>query len=148
RLFLAATSHDVRNSLTVIAGYATALADGLPEEQSRKALARITALAQSLSTMMSDIVVHAGLGDQDKVTLRPVGIRALLTECAKDIEAQCHEKKVRLLLSLPEKQKILTDKAKLTRILQNLLGNAVRYTARGEIELRGEISPHEVRLIV
>jgi signal transduction histidine kinase len=77
-----------------------------------------------------------------------VAVRTLLTETAKDIEALCQQRGLRLLVTLPEEVTVLADKPKLTRILQNLLSNAVRYTERGEIELRGEVTEAQLRLTV
>ena len=51
-------------------------------------------------------------------------------------------------VELPDEGTIQTDRVKLVRICQNLLGNAVRYTKQGEVRFSGSLSDDEFRITV
>lgn len=147
RLFLAATSHDVRNTLANVLGYVNLLHELVTDETSRTYLARVAVLMQNLSTVMSDMVVHVGVSEQT-VVLQPVDVHRLLSGCAADIEPQCEAMGLQLRLSLPAPTSVMTDPLLLGRIVQNLLVNAVRYTKEGEIELCAALNADRLRISV
>jgi PAS domain S-box-containing protein len=147
RLFLVATSHDVRNTLANVLGYVNLLCDLVTDEASRKYLNRIFLLMQDLSTVMSDMVVHAGVSDRTAVR-RPVDVHRVLSDCAAGVEPQCEAMGLQLQVSLPASISMMTDPMLLGRIVQNLLVNAVRYTKEGEIELCAALNANELRISV
>jgi PAS domain S-box-containing protein len=64
RLFLAATSHDMRNALNAILGYAENLKASPTPEETGKAVTQITNLVANLCTLINDIVVCAGASEE------------------------------------------------------------------------------------
>lgn len=143
RLFLAATSHDVRNALATILGYAHIVKTASAPSQADRALKRITGLVQSLSTVMNDIVVHAG-AHEEQLVLAPLEVRSLVASAAKDLRSECRDRNLELRTELPEECVVISDRTALSRILQNLLNNAVRYTPQGRVLLRCEVTPSEL----
>jgi protein-histidine pros-kinase len=148
KLFLAATSHDIRNSLGVILGYAEMLGSPSPGNTAAAATQRIHSLVKTLGGMMDDIVAYANLEVSSAASLEPVEVRSLIAECAQFVEKSCARTGLALHVELPEEGTIRTDRVKLVRICQNLLGNAVRYTKQGEVRFGGSLSDHELRITV
>jgi PAS domain S-box-containing protein len=148
KLFLAATSHDIRNSLGVILGYAEMLGDPTPGSTAATATQRIHSLVKTLGGMMDDIVVYANLDTSAAAPFEPVEVRGLMAESVHFIEKPCARAGLALHVALPEEGTIHTDRVKLLRICQNLLGNAVRYTKQGEVRFSGSLSNHELRITV
>lgn len=135
-LFLAATSHDVLNALSGIVGYAQLLAtDNGADERAP----RIIALAKAVGEIMRDLLDHEQ-AEHDCPNLAPVSARTLIRERADAIEWRCQQKGLGFQVELPPEGQITTDPVKVTRILDNLLSNAVRYTSAGCIHLRGQFA--------
>jgi signal transduction histidine kinase len=135
QLLLAATSHDVLNVLSNIVGYAQLLEENdLPEP----VVPRIVSLSMTLGEMMRELLDHADV-ESDQTSLALVSARALVRERAAAIEWQCKQKGLELCVDLPAEGSITTDPIKVTRILDNLLSNAVRYTPRGNVRLQGQL---------
>jgi two-component system, chemotaxis family, CheB/CheR fusion protein len=136
QLFLAATSHDVLNALHSIIGYAQMLEDtGLTDGVAP----RISSLSKALAEIMRDLLDHAH-AENDRPSLALVSARALLRERADAIEWRCKEKGLELRVELPAEGSLTTDPVKVTRILDNLLSNAVRYTPSGNVHLQGQLA--------
>lgn len=147
RLFLAATSHDVRNTLTAILGHVNVLASGATGETAARSITRISSMVSGLAIVMNDMVGHARAADQ-QVEWQTVNIRSLLAASVAEIQPQCEEKGIELAVSLPKSTRIRTDPAMLARIVQNLLVNSIRYTNAGTIELRAECAGAALRITV
>jgi len=135
QLFVAATSHDVLNVLNNIVGYAQLLEGrDLPEPVGP----RIISLSTALREMMRELLEHAD-AENDKPSLALISARALVRERAEAIEWQCKQKGLNFDVDLPAEGSITTDPIKVTRILDNLLSNAVRYTPSGNVHLQGHL---------
>lgn len=147
RLFFAATTHDVRNALTAVLGHVDLLSNRAGDDQARESLRRIESIVRGLSAVVTDLLseaVHTG----SEAEVRPVSIRRLLGACVLDAEIQCDSKGLSLDVDLPEERRVATDPALLSRIVQNLLVNAVRYTVRGGIRVRAWLTDAELHVIV
>jgi two-component system, sensor histidine kinase len=147
RLFLAATSHDIRNALNTVLGYTEILKMAPTPEEAAKAVTRISNLVANLCTVMNDIFVHAG-SQQEEIVLKPLEIRSFVAACANDVCAQCTQRGLALRTDLPPECMVESDPSALARILSNLLSNAIRYTVRGEVLLGCEVTPAELRFTV
>jgi PAS domain S-box-containing protein len=144
QLLLAATSHDVLNVLNNIVGYAHLLEDNdLPEP----VVPHIISLSISLREMMQGLLDHAD-AENDQPSLALISARALMRERAEAIEWQCKQKGLALRVDLPAEGPITTDPAKVTRILDNLLSNAVRYTPSGNVHLQGQLLSSKISVSV
>lgn len=145
KLFLAATSHDVLNALNGISGYAHLLTKANVTEPF--APQRIISLAGALSEIMRDLLDHRRAGT-DRPKLALVSARALIRTCAEATELPCRQKGLAFRVDLPPDGDVTTDPIKVTRIVNNLLSNAVRYTPNGEVCLRGDLARGTLRVSV
>jgi PAS domain S-box-containing protein len=145
QLFLAATSHDVLNALSSIAGYAQLLTE---EGVAEPPLApRIISLAGAVSEIMRDLLDHGQAGT-DRPKFAVVSARALIRTCTQAAEWPCKQKGLGFRVDLPAEGEITTDPSKVARVLNNLLSNAVRYTPSGEVYLQGELASNNLRVSV
>ena len=138
-IFLANMSHEIRTPMNAILGFSELLLDHLQEPGQRHYLQSIRSSANSLLTLINDILdvskIEAGV-----MTLRPEPtdsreicelVYVLFTELAakKGIKLQFH-----LAPDLPGA--LLMDRVRLRQILVNLVGNAIKFTDHGSVELR------------
>jgi signal transduction histidine kinase len=147
--FLAVVSHDLRTPLNAIIGYADLLDEGIPvalPPESRQSVQRIRTSARHLMYLLNELLVFARLdGGSETVRVTSCDVRAVAREVAIVMEGLAHERGLAFRLLVPDTPiDVETDADKLRQVLLNLVGNAVKYTARGEvdIEVRPESAEH------
>jgi signal transduction histidine kinase len=131
--FIMGVSHDLKTPLALIKGYAEGIADGVidsPEEQTRS-LGIIAAKVDQLEGMIDDLIGYVRMDSrawQQQLQARPltVFLRAFSQRMEKD--ALVLARKFVYEINLPEKLAIPFDEGLLTRALENLCANALRFT--------------------
>ena len=142
--FLANVSHELRTPLNAIVGFVDLLRDGGYGELSAKQISpveRIATSAARLRTLVDQVldIAKIAAGRLD-VRMETVAIRAFLANVVSEIEPLVAEKHLAVRIVIPEDApKVRTDPTHLRQILINLLGNAVKYTDHGGIELRARV---------
>ena len=144
--FLANVSHELRTPLNAIVGFVDLMRDGVYGELSPRQAApveRIEASASHLRHLVDQILDLAKItAGRLEVDTESIDLRPFILDVAADVEPLATEKGLTLTLAvgagLP---RLRTDPTHLRQILVNLLGNAVKYTATGGIELRARVVP-------
>lgn len=137
--FLANMSHEIRTPLTTIVGFAGLLAeDCLSRETKNEYVNYIYKSSENLIAIINDILDVAKIeAGQLKIEKVPVDINLLMNEMYQTFQAKIdiQEKNIALHLQAPSTDPFIinTDEGRLRQILQNLLGNAFKFTPEGEI---------------
>lgn len=155
--FIVLVSHEMRTPLTLISGY-TRLLDaqlGQTGGQTNQALQEIADGLEMgtsrLNRVINEIInfsrVTSGTLD---LALGPVRLASLVEQCVAQVDELCRQRNLTLhvhdLSGLPV---IKGDGAQLRIVLENLLGNAIKFTPDGgTICIEGEALPRAVRLCV
>lgn len=137
--FLAVMSHELRTPLNAIIGFSEVLHDLASGEQ-KADLARVLAAANHLLTLINDVLelsrIEAGRSriDRRRFVLGPLLDQAIAyaKKCNPDAATS---------LVLPENLELgemLSDRAKVAQIFENLLDNAVKFTPKGTVTLSVE----------
>ena len=140
--FLADLSHELRTSITSIAGFADLLSSeiyGALNRRQRDASERISLNARVLLRVINDLLDLSQLqAGKMTVVLEPVGVRETLDEALATVAPLAAEKNLELRLEIdPETPvRFTTDAVKLKNVLLNLLANAVKFSDRGRVTLR------------
>lgn len=146
-------SHEFRTPLNIIGGYAELMAAGdfgaLPES-ALVPLGAIRDATRSLLELVTDFLSYAKLeAGMTEVARQPVETAALASELERLGRALVDEKDVRFRIDVANAPGHLTvDAVKLRTILRNLIGNAAKFTACGEILLRIAREAERVRFAV
>jgi two-component system sensor histidine kinase BarA len=137
--FLANTSHEFRTPLNGIIGFAQlALRTDLSEQQ-QNYLRTILESSQNLLTSINDILDFSKLETgQLALDYMPLNPRNCIEETLKILAPEAQQKKLELItLFDPElPQQLLGDPLRLKQILSNLIGNGIKFSARGNIIIR------------
>jgi PAS domain S-box-containing protein len=138
--FLAGISHEIRAPLNGILGYAQLLRmeGGLSGAQSGR-IDRMFGAGKDLLQMISRMFDPSAV-DVENVELQvaDVDVLAVATECLELIRPAAEAKHLALSITrAPSTRHVLaTDPARLRQVMLNLLGNAVKFTNQGAVELR------------
>ncbi len=137
---IASTSHELRTPLNGIIGLAESLIDGATGQlgaATRSNLLMIASSARRLGAMVNDILDFARIR-RKKLTLRtiPVDLHVLVNEVLTLSEPLLVGKDLELVNSVdPSTRPVQADEPRLHRILMNLVGNAIKFTESGEVEI-------------
>ena len=151
--FLATMSHELRTPLNAMIGYAELLEMGVPDpisDASRAQVERIRLSAQHLLQLIEEILTFSRVeAGRERVEVEPVRLGDLADEVCAIIEPLAEKRGLDFLVSVPSEPVVLrTDPRKVRQVLLNLLGNAVKFTASGEVAFRAEARGEEVWLEV
>lgn len=137
--FLANMSHELRTPLNGILGFTQLVGrDEELSERNRERLRIIQSSGDHLLGLINDVLDLARV-EAGRIELRPAsfGLRELLRDLEASFAPRAAERGLRLSVSaeaVPE-HPVLGDRQRLRQVLENLLGNAVKFTRQGSVRL-------------
>jgi len=139
--FMAAMSHELRTPLGAIIGYSDLLETeviGPLSERQKEHMRRMKMGAWHLLGIIEEILTFSRLdAGREPVHAERVDPARIAADAVAMVEPQAQQKGLELRVHLPaQAPEISTDAGKLRQVLVNLLGNAVKFTDRGEVSLR------------
>ena len=122
-------SHDLRTPLTAIFGYLALLEREEKTEVVARYLSQIENRAQALKTLTDELFRYALAASVAALSLQPLELRAALEEALLSCYGALHQRGITPALSLPDRPVTRTlDPEALSRILHNILSNALKYS--------------------
>jgi PAS domain S-box-containing protein len=143
--FLASMSHELRTPLNGVLGYAQLLRmDTNLTAAQQRAVATIESSGRHLLALINDILDLARIeADRVEVTLEPVDVRQLLDAAADMVRPTAQRKGLVFTVTTqgPVPAAVRADQRRLSQVLINLLGNAVKFTDAGSVRLTAAFEP-------
>jgi signal transduction histidine kinase len=151
--FLASMSHEFRTPLNAIIGYGRLIrreTEGQIAPLQRENLQDLLNNAERLLNLIDSLLDFAKIeAGKMEVRVEPVRVEEIIQGTAAAIETILNPSSVRLIREIASDIPALnTDREKLRQIILNLLGNAVKFTERGEIRISASQQNGSLKLVV
>jgi signal transduction histidine kinase/ActR/RegA family two-component response regulator len=142
--FLANVSHEVRTPMTAILGFADTLAErDVAGPERAEIIDTIRRNGRHLLAILNDVLdlskIEAGRMRVERI---PCSLRQIVEETASLLRARADEKRLALVVewALPLPETIQSDPVRVRQILNNLVGNAIKFTESGSVHVRVALS--------
>lgn len=138
RYFFSTVSHDIRTPLNAIIGFSEMLSSGLKtEEERRQAYDAISVSGKTLLGLINDVLDLSRLeSGKMAITPEPTDCALLMRELAEAFRISSTKPDVEIKCIVGDMPLIMIDPLRIRQIVFNLVGNAVKFTDRGFVELR------------
>ena len=146
--FLATASHDLRQPLQTIRLLNAALAKAPPGAEAAELLSQQNQAIES-ATRLLDALLDISRLESGAIQVRSVqaSLADMFGELRAEFESVAKAREVALRLDAPPVV-LVTDRTLFYQLLQNLLGNALKYTDRGSVSVRGECDASGLQIYI
>lgn len=143
--FLANVSHEIRTPMNAILGMTEIALDSARTDHQRQLLATVKSAARNLLGIINDLLdfskIEAGKLALDQADF---SLRAELGDTVRALAARAHRKGLELIChvhaAVPDT--LFGDAGRLRQVLLNLIGNALKFTAQGEVLVEVRVDAH------
>lgn len=152
--FISIASHELKTPMAAIKGYLSMILEGVvgkvdpkTKEHVEKAFANVKRLDVLVNELLDVSRLEQGRIQFD---MQPVDASKTITEVVDELKVKADEKKLKLEYQpLPEpRAKIFVDADRLAQILDNLVGNAIKYTFKGGIQIFHQLDKDYLKTII
>ncbi|WP_310991429.1 ATP-binding protein [Aequorivita marina] len=139
---ISTVSHDLKTPLNTISGYSELFGNSSLSEKQKYYLTQITSSSHFISHLVDDLLdfskLEAGKLAMEKI---PFSLENIIEEAGNAVKQVYPEKPIALNIVISDKVKNIifkSDPLRIRQIINNLIGNAFKFTEKGSVEIRVE----------
>jgi len=144
--FLATMSHQIRTPMNGVIGMTNVMLQTRLTPEQREYTTIIRNSGEALLSILDDVLDYSKI-EAGKIELgrAPFPLRALLEEIVELLAARAHDKRLEIasIIDARVPDWVQGDRGRLRQVITNLLGNAIKFTSRGQVSLRVTVVGHD-----
>lgn len=137
--FLSTMSHEIRTPMNAVIGMTHLLIQDNPSQEQMENLSTLKFSAENLLALINDILDFSKI-EAGKIALENIDfpLKELVRSVKEALALRANDKEVELLTQIDESvpPQVMGDPTRLTQILNNLVGNAVKFTNHGSVTIK------------
>jgi signal transduction histidine kinase len=145
--FVSIAAHELRTPLTIIRGYTELLSESKLTKKDKETAEKIAHSAEELNFLVSDILdvarIQQGRLSMNMARVNPHGVFDAVTESLRVV---AKEKGLKLRWNQTTYPDIAVDEQRFKQVLINIVGNAVKYTKEGHVEIKTRVDEESKQL--
>lgn len=137
--FLANMSHEIRTPMNAILGFSEILKNRITDEKNQSYIDSVINSGKNLLVVINDILdlskIEAGKIDFE---LAPVSLKQLVNDIGQIFALKIQEKNLTYISEVSDHipEYINLDESRIRQLLVNLVGNAIKFTSKGTVEVK------------
>ena len=151
-MFIASMSHELRTPLNSIIGFTGIILQGISGEinpEQRKQLTMVKNSANHLLALINDVIDLSKIeSGKIELLIKEFDLSSVIKEVEESLEVTASNKGLRLSAEVPERLMVEGDERRTKQIVMNMVSNAVKYTERGEIDIKAKKSNGRIEISV
>ena len=152
--FISIASHELKTPMAAIKGYLSMIFEGVAgkvDQKAREHLEKALANVKRLDVLVNELLDVSRL-EQGRMQfdMQAVDITKIIKEVISELKIKADEKKLKITYQEPPEPQppIFADPDRIAQILDNLLGNAIKYTLKGSIQIYHQVEKDNLKTII
>ncbi|MBM2821186.1 MAG: two-component sensor histidine kinase [Candidatus Berkelbacteria bacterium] len=152
--FISIASHEMKTPMAGIKGYLSMILEGVSGKIDQKAkdhVEKAFANVKRLDVLVNELLDVSRL-EQGRIQfdMQPIDLTTTVKQVIEELKVKADEKRLTIQYQeMPESHpKIFADPDRIAQILDNIIGNAIKYTFKGGIQIYHQIDQENLKIII